>query len=67
MLIELPSPLRPNTEVWFGSFSAVDFVLLFALICLFQRANGSYNFDVETVKHTETGEKVRSLFDVTLN
>lgn len=28
-----------------------------------KRANGSYNFDVETVKHTETGEKITSWYE----
>lgn len=30
---------------------------LYLYVC-FQNADGTYNFDIENVKHTETGEKV---------
>ena len=33
--------------------------LHFVLFCFLQRHDGSFNFDAESVKHTETGEKVR--------
>ena len=32
---------------------------LFVLFCFLQRHDGSFNFDADSVKHTETGEKVR--------
>ena len=44
----------------------VSFEIYFYSVSMFffQRQDGSYNFDIENVKHTETGEKVWTILAI---